>query len=133
MGILDKILVGGLIVLTAKGVKSARDDKLEEERRHNTTFCFPSEITQADFELIAINARKKIKKRKIVLKIIGSNVYGTVRSQSGMSEWSFSIDFNDYGKLTGKYWVSSSNEDSPIPNLIAESMQKEIQNILSSH
>lgn len=28
----------------------------------------------------------------------GTMVYGTVRSQSGISDWCFRIDFNDYGK-----------------------------------
>ena len=49
-------------------------------------------------------------------------VYGTVRTQSGLSEWDFKVDFNDYGHITGKYWLSSDNDDSNIPGHVADNM-----------
>lgn len=60
----------------------------------------------------------------------GAKVYGSVRSQSGLTEWDFTIDFNDYGKISGAYWLWSENEDSLIPEYIAKEMQKKIDDIL---
>lgn len=59
-------------------------------------------------------------KRVNILPIDDAIVYGTVRSNSGLSEWNFTIDFNDYGHLTGKYWLQSDNEESDVPRVIAE-------------
>lgn len=56
----------------------------------------------------------------------GTIVYGTVRSQSGISEWCFKIDFNDYGSLTGTYWLSTDNNDSSIPKIVANRIAQQI-------
>lgn len=58
----------------------------------------------------------------------GAMVYGTVRSNSGISDWCFRIDFNDYGKLTGAYWLSTGNIDSNIPKLVASRIAQQIKN-----
>lgn len=65
------------------------------------------------------------------LNIEGPIVYGTVRSQSGISDWSFTIDFNDFGRITGSYWLSSDNRDSEIPSTIAKRMKSDILDCLS--
>lgn len=49
-----------------------------------------------------------------------------VLSQSGISEWEFELDFNDYGKITGSYWIYSDNYDSMIPKALGNSIQEEI-------
>lgn len=58
----------------------------------------------------------------------GAMVYGTVHSQSGISDWCFSVDFNDYGKLTGAYWISTDNNDSDIPKVVADRIAQQISN-----
>ena len=58
----------------------------------------------------------------------GTMVYGTVRSQSAMSFWTFKLDFNDYGRLTGKYWLFTDNPDSGIPQIVAARISHQIVN-----
>ena len=50
-----------------------------------------------------------------------------VRSNSGLTTWSARVDFNDYGHLTGNYWLETDNTESVIPEHFANSMQAEIR------
>lgn len=61
------------------------------------------------------------------LEVYNSRVMGTVASKSGLSEWKFSIDFDDHGKITGWYSIHSENEDSAIPKALAERIRKQIK------
>ncbi len=134
MGFWDKFagagLAAGLLGLCAWGIKSSIEDRKEEEKRKNTPFCFPTEIPQETFSEIVFSAIKQLKKKKIDIEIDSSIIYGTVTSQSGLSSWNFTIDFNDYGSLTGRYWLKSENDDSLIPKHIADYIQEEIQGII---
>lgn len=147
MGFLDKVsgvgLAAGLLGLLALGIKSSIDDqkekeqrweeeeqkRKEEEKRRNTPFYFPPKLSQEAFNEIVFCIIKQIKKN-IDIQINNSIVYGTVTSQSGLSSWKFSLDFNDYGSLTGKYWLTSENLDSLLPKHIAEKVQEEIKRII---
>lgn len=68
-------------------------------------------------------------KRLADLRVDNTIVYGKVRSQSGLSEWQFQIDFNDYGVLTGSYWISSDNNDSSLPTVLADRIAQQIKAI----
>ena len=70
-------------------------------------------------------ARRGIKRIRS-LQVEGPVISGTVRSQSGLSDWSFKIDFNDYGKLTGSYWLTSGNKVSNIPTVLADRIVEQI-------
>ncbi len=61
----------------------------------------------------------------------GPVVYGVVQSQSGISEWNFKLDFNDYGHITGTYWLSSDNDDSNIPERFGDLIRSAINNYSS--
>ena len=76
-------------------------------------------LTQEEFDAIAVNAKRKMS-RICSYAVTGPVVRGTVRSESGFSEWEFTIDFNDNGRFTGKYAIRSENSDSNIPEKIAE-------------
>ena len=134
MGFWDKFagvgLAAGLLGLVTYGIKSSIEGRKEEEKRKSTPFYFPTSIPQETFKAIVFRATKQLKKKKINIEIDNSIVYGTVTSQSGLSAWNFSIDFNDYGSLTGKYWLKSENDDSLIPKRIADYIQQEIQEII---
>ena len=56
----------------------------------------------------------------------------TVISQSGISKWEFELDFNDYGKITGQYWLSTENYDSEIPEKLGDSIQEAINNVYNN-
>ncbi|MCD8018068.1 MAG: zinc ribbon domain-containing protein [Clostridiales bacterium] len=57
----------------------------------------------------------------------GTMVYGTVRSQSGISDRCFRIDFNDYGNLTGTYRIPKNIDGSDIPKIVADRIAKQIR------
>ena len=100
----------------------------EIQRQRWSTECNYSEgISQEVFNAIAIGAGKRIK--RVMVHTDGPIVYGEVTSQSGISTWYFKISFNDGGHITGAYWISTDNDDSQIPNRIAELIQSEIAHI----
>ena len=104
-------------------------DKVSTKPRTSYIFSFDDNLTETDFYNIVKKEGKSIR-RITNLYAANSKVYGTVRSQSGISEWHFKIDFNDYGELTGRYWILSDNDDSDIPKVIADRIAEQIENIL---
>lgn len=126
----EYLLVGGFIAsLIHGGRKSAEREaeRREEDRRRRNTPCnFVDGFSKEDFERIAYKSGKHIK-RLIKTRVEGPVVYGTVRAQSGLSEWEFRVDFNDYGHITGKYWLYSDNDDSNIPEHFADNIKQVIK------
>ena len=74
---------------------------------------------------MALKVTKKIKRVKNI-SVSGPFVCGEVESQSGISTWDFCVDFNDYGHITGKYWIRSENDDSSIPSRIGEMISEQL-------
>ncbi len=101
-----------------------KEKRREEERRKNTPVQFVEPLTQELFEQIAHYAVKSIKKRKIDIVVEDAVIYGTVKSNTQLSEWNFTADFNDYGWITGRYWLTSDNKDSSVPSAIADYISK---------
>lgn len=120
---LGVIAVGACIVYTA--IDSRKEAAAEKERK-STKFILPEFLSEGEFEDIARNAAKRIKRIKYVF-IDGATVECSVVSMSKITSWSFTLDFNDYGKLTGKYWTFSENEDSKIPKAVADIMVEEFK------
>lgn len=118
----------GASVLIA-GIKRIRHDINEANRRKSIVCRFDEEISRDDFREMVEQSGKGIE-RIISLHAEDARVNGIVRSQSGISEWRFKIDFNDYGKLSGKYWIYSDNEDSRIPKVIADRISQKIAGYL---
>lgn len=128
LGILGAIVGIGLVGLLAHGLgKEEREAREREEKRKNTPCKFNDGLSQAEFNEIVKKSGKRIK-RLTYLTSQGPIVYGRVESQSGLSEWSFKIDFNDYGHVTGEYWITSDNDDSKIPECVADRIQMAILN-----
>ena len=88
----------GLLILG----KKAREKATEEKRRKSICCSFNDGISQNEFNDMICLSIKNIK-RLSETHIDGVILYGTVLSKSGISTWSFSIDFNDYGHITGRY------------------------------
>ena len=87
---------------------------------------FDEGIAESDLLCFAKNATSKIHKRDISITVEGPIVHGEVVSTTGLSVWTFDIDYNDYGHITGAYWLRSGNDDSTIPAFIADSVQSQI-------
>lgn len=128
MGFLDNVAIAGfagLAALVAKGIHSAFADARENERRRNTPPSFDARLDAHEFARIAKEAARKAP-RIADVRVLGMSVHLTVRSNSGLSTWTAGIDFNDYGLLTGKYWISSENDQSPIPEFVAKAIRDQI-------
>lgn len=101
--------------------------KAEEENRQNSWNGFNKKLTADDFSRLAHKSKKKFKRIKYI-ETKDSYVIGTFVSQSGINEYEFKIDYNDYGAITGKYWViNRGNYDSDIPISFANEMKSLIK------
>ena len=89
-------------------------------------------MTRADFEEIAINVAKPIKRLKV--SVDDEFVIGEVRTTSGINTWDFKLDFNDFGRITGRYWFRyRGNTDSQIPDSYAQQLKNAIEDHLRTH
>lgn len=98
----------------------------EEERRRNSPLSLNNGITLNEFVSMANHIASRTK-RITCITVDGLVIHATVQSQSHLTEWNFSVDFNDYGHLTGKYWLSSDNDDSIIPQWFADKLSTAIK------
>ena len=120
-------IAGHVIKKVRQNAREAAEERAEQERRRNTPCRFVDGFSEYEFEQMVKRAGKNIRRLSEV-SIDGPIVYGVVQSQSGISEWNFKLDFNDYGHITGTYWWSSDNDDSNIPQRLGEMIQNEINN-----
>ena len=139
MGFLLKAIGVGVAVAGFKKIRKTNKEleeaerrrKNAENRRKNTVCRFDGAISKDEFNEMVKRSAKGIR-RVASLYAADTVVHGLVRSQSGISEWGFTIDFNDYGKLTGAYWISSENTDSEIPGTIANRIAQQIKDCCSA-
>lgn len=125
------ILVLGIVGIGSFFVKAGIEEMEKEEERKNTPFIFGEDLSQSGFEEIVRKTAKQIKRLQIE-NIDGPVIEAIVLSQSGISTWKFTLDFNDWGKLTGTYYLLRDNYDSKIPESFAERVADEIKKKLNS-
>ncbi len=134
MGILGWIVgagvAGHIIKKACQNAQEAAEERAEQERRRNTLCRFVDGFSEEEFVQMVKRAGKNIR-RLSEISVDGPIVYGVVQSQSGISEWNFKLDFNDYGHITGKYWLSSDNDDSNIPERFGDLIRSAINNFSS--
>jgi hypothetical protein len=129
MGFLDKVLTGGGIVLVGIQAKAAYSQAQETKRRKNSPLSFIDGLTQNDFVEIARDVAKGTPRvENVVVKGVTVTLY--VQSNSGLSKWTAEVDFNDYGRLTGAYWLKA-DRDSLVPEHFAKAVQKQVVERLS--
>lgn len=108
----------------------------EEKRRKNTPVYFEYPLTKNRFSELAVIAGKQIK--RLWIETDGAIVIGTVKTVSGISEWQFKLDFNDYGSITGRCWsLLCENSDSNIPdkfyNIFYSLIERELNESENNH
>ncbi len=98
----------------------------EEKRKSLSKTVFDGNISQDEFNsFVQFIASKYDRIESVDIKT--SVITVTVRSISGISDWCFAVDFNDYGQLTGKYYILySENTDSGIPEAFANRVRRAI-------
>lgn len=93
----------------------------ENERKGNVNrirkqmpCLFLGEPSSSEFEKLALGVAKQFKRIKNII-VWNAVVYATVESQTGLTDWGFTVDFNNWGHIDGTYWTYSDNDDSSIP------------------
>jgi hypothetical protein len=130
MGFLDKLFAGGGAVLIGVVARSLYKDAQETKRRRNSPLRFDEGLSQREFLEISRDIAKRTPRAEGVA-VNGMTVKLLVRSISGLSTWTAEIDFNDYGHLTGEYWLSTPNSDSLIPEHFANAVKSQIESRVS--
>ena len=130
MGLLEWAFGAGYAGLLISISQKERKRKHQESVRRNTPCVFCDGFSEYEFEHLVKQVGQRIR-RISDISVCGPIVYGVVQSQSGISEWNFTLDFNDYGHVTGKYWISSDNDDSGIPERLGDMIQSAINDYLS--
>ena len=127
MSFSDWLIIGGASLLIRKGIEKAETDQEASEDDYNSFMadlksrenewkrrlavnakrrgmpCFFNDgLSSCAFEEIAERAGSKIKRIKSVT-VRGAVIYCSVESQTGYTDWDFSVDFNDWGHVTGTY------------------------------
>ncbi len=90
--------------------------RIVNSERRKTPCFFRDGLSKDEFVEMAEIAGKQIKRVKSVL-VKNATVYCSVTSQSGLTDWDFSVDFNNWGHVTGTRWTWSENTDSDIPQI----------------
>lgn len=123
MGILDKLLIGGAVAvvgaLAVKGTREAAAAAAEERRRRAVPPRFIPWLTEQDFSVM-VGYVASLNKRVIRREITGLVVTITVRSNTRLTTWTADLDFNDYGNPSGRYWIRTENDQSPVPTWFAD-------------
>lgn len=130
MGLLDKLLTAGGVAAVGVLAGSAFKNAQETSRRRNSPLCFDDGVTQSEFIEIAREiARRTPRVHDVSVTRMTATL--SVRSSSGLTDWTADVDFNDYGHLTGTYWLESENTDSLIPKHFGDAVQREIETRVS--
>jgi hypothetical protein len=125
MGLFDKLLVGGGVAVAGALVRGLYKDAQETKRRKSSPLHFDEGLTQSEFIGVARDVAKRTPRvQDVVITGMSATLY--VKSNSGLTTWRAEVDFNDYGHLTGAYWMNSENTDSPIPKHFAEAVRAQI-------
>ena len=117
--------IGAMIKATKRNKQRRLQEQAEEERRKNTPCHFVDGISENAFSRIVKRSSKRFRRLKVT-RIDGAVIYLEYYSQSGLSSYNAVIDFNDYGHITGRYWLENENEDSNLPTAFADYLSKQL-------
>lgn len=130
MGLLDNVLAGGVVAAIGATIVGIYRESQETSRRKNSPLCFPEGCSQIEFSQLVTDVAEHTPRVKNVV-VTGMTAVIHVKSNSGLSTWTAEIDFNDYGTLTGKYWIDTENSDSIIPQHFAEGVNAKLRQALA--
>lgn len=98
---------------------SEQDKSSIDLTRENTVFNFPKGMDESDFKAIVRNACKNIP-AIVYVGTYDSIVACIVSNGNSLQKWNFKLDFNDYGQLTGKVWITTEIGNSNLPQVLAD-------------
>ena len=92
------------------GIVKDTDEK-EEKRRLETPFSFEGQpLSEDEFHQCVFDVLKTIKGKIINVEFGLNTIMFIVEKNNGSGEWSFVLDINDFGKMTGKVFVNEGDE-----------------------
>lgn len=103
-----------------------RAAKIEAEKLAKDAETFRDNVTSEDLDEIASSVRKSILRLKR-LTVSEHVFYGTVQASSGLSEWSFSLDFDCRGHLSTQCKRKQDNKKSKIPAVVEDRILEKIE------
>ena len=125
MGLFEKLLLSGGVAIAGIAAKRVYGNFQETRRRKSSPLQFTEALSPMTFNEIVQEAARKTPRVKGIA-ITGMTVDLHIRSNTGLTSWNTEVDFNDYGRLTGTYWLNSENKDSVIPKFFADLVESEI-------
>lgn len=132
MGFLDKVLTSGAVAAIGATIMGIYRESQETSRRRNSPLDFSESCSQEEFNQLVTDVAERTPRVKNVV-VSGMTAVLHVKSNSGLSTWKAEVDFNDYGTLTGKYWLDSENSDSIVPEYFAEAVKAKLRQALEGN
>jgi hypothetical protein len=121
-----RLLAAVATSLIGSGVVRAYRFLRESNLRKKSPLQFTDDLTQEDF-IRLVNEVARTTPRLTEAVATGLTVAIEVRSNSGLTSWRAVIDFHDFGRPTGQYWIHTENKQSPIPLYFAKEIQRELR------
>ena len=120
-------------------IEKTREQEITELERRKTVntirrqmpCLFIGEPSVMIFEKLASDVANQFYRIKNI-SVRNAMVYVTVESKTGLSDWNFNVDFNNWGHIDGTYWVRSENDDSSIPEYYGKTLSSKICNYLDN-
>ena len=123
-------MAANAVLAIPRGIAARKEEQRrireQEAQRVATPPCYEDGVNEHQFRVIVESAKTKLPRIKSVT-IEGFVVSLEVKSMSGISIWCATVDFNDFGHLTGWYKIWSENEDSNIPEAFAREVNELIE------
>ncbi len=129
-GLLGLAAVGAGGLLAHLGKKAAEyAERVEEEtkQRRSMEVQWPDEIGESEFEEIVRQCAKKWPLKIKQIFVNRTDVFVKVRGKERGELNEFQLDFNDYGRLTGRYWKSGQCYSTDIPDQLAERISTQLE------
>lgn len=123
---LEKLFFGGVAALFTAGIVTAYRANKETVRRRSSPIEWDPRFPKEDFEAVCSEVGRKLP-RVYATSVDGLRVTLFVKSNTGLTTWKAAVDMNDYGRLSGKYWIESENKQSPIPAAFADAVEAEVR------
>ena len=111
------------IASTAEELKRKRE---LEKQRISTPPSYDDGVSEQEFLDIIEKVKNEFPRIKSA-SAIGLVVELEIKSQSGITIWNATVDFNDFGHLTGWSRIRKENSDSKIPDAFAREVSEAIK------
>lgn len=123
-------LVSNVVLAIPRAIASAAEEQRRkrelEEQRVSTPPSYDDGVSEQEFLDIIERVKSEFPRIKSATAT-GLVVELEIKSQSGITIWNATVDFNDFGHLTGWNKIRKENSDSKIPDAFAREVNEAIE------